>query len=70
MPRQGGREPLRSPRKSSTVAATVARLYGSHARDPAAIPIQWAEREALAKGYLALASVDRNPVAAFFLGKP
>jgi hypothetical protein len=52
-----------------TVTATITRWFGYHVCNPSAVPIQWAEREGLAKGYLAVVDAQRHPVARFFLGK-
>src|SRR5207249_8146661 len=52
-----------------TVTATITRWFGYHVSSPNAVPIQWAAREGVAKGYLAVVEAQRNPVARFFLGK-
>jgi hypothetical protein len=53
----------------ATVKAAVVRWYGEHVTDPAAVALRWVEREAIAKGCLAVTDAHRHPVLAFFLGK-
>ena len=43
--------------------------YGPEVVGPSRVPIAWAEREGIAKGYLAAENAHRNPLLALFLGK-
>ena len=52
-----------------TVTATITRWFGYKVHRPSAVPIQWAECEGRAKGFLAVVDAKRNPVTAFFWGK-
>ena len=52
-----------------TVFEVVTSWYGPEVVGPSRVPIAWAEREGLAKGYLAVESAHRNPLLALFLGK-
>ena len=64
---RGRQIPAREP--PVTVTETVTRWYGSAVTSPEVVPVRWAQREAIAKGYLSVATAKRNPLAALFLGK-
>jgi hypothetical protein len=52
-----------------TVTEAVTRWYGKSVLSPSRVPIEWTEREGLAKGYLAAEDAQRHPLLALFLGK-
>lgn len=52
-----------------TVTDVLARWYGPSVPNPDRVPIEWTEREGVAKGLLEVVDAGRNPVAALFVGK-
>src|SRR5262249_20203600 len=53
----------------ATVSEAVEKWYGIHTRHPERLIIRWTEREAIAKGFVAVEPARRSALAALFLGK-
>lgn len=53
----------------ATVVEVIGHWYGSSMSSPEGLPIEWTEREGVAKGYLMEVDANRNPIMGALLGK-